>query len=75
LLLVYELGIKQLYICPDLNYGAAVHADKWIPILPIPMPPCSGHRLMSGWRKITYDKEYLKTHAVGYDKFFDYVLR
>ena len=29
-----ELGIKQIYICPDLNYGAAVHADKWIPILP-----------------------------------------
>ena len=29
-----ELGIKSIYICPDLNYGAAVHADKWIPILP-----------------------------------------
>ncbi len=29
-----ELGIKQVFICPDLNYGAAVHADKWIPILP-----------------------------------------
>ncbi len=29
-----ELGIKQVYICPDVNYGAAVHADKWIPILP-----------------------------------------
>ncbi len=27
-------GIKQVYICPDLNYAAAVHADKWIPILP-----------------------------------------
>ena len=29
-----EVGIKQVYICPDLNYGAAIHADKWIPILP-----------------------------------------
>jgi hypothetical protein len=29
-----EVGIKQIYICPDLNYGAAVHADKWIPVLP-----------------------------------------
>jgi len=29
-----ELGIKQVYICPDVNYGSAVHADKWIPILP-----------------------------------------
>jgi anaerobic selenocysteine-containing dehydrogenase len=22
-----EIGIKQVYICPELNYGAAVHAD------------------------------------------------
>ena len=29
-----ELGIKQVYICPDVNWGAAVHADKWIPIRP-----------------------------------------
>jgi trimethylamine-N-oxide reductase (cytochrome c) len=29
-----ELGIKQIWICPELNYAAAVHADKWIPILP-----------------------------------------
>src|SRR4030066_2554844 len=29
-----QAGIKQIYICPELNYGAAVHADKWIPVLP-----------------------------------------
>ena len=29
-----DLGIKQIYICPEVNYGAAVHADKWIPIKP-----------------------------------------
>jgi len=29
-----ELGIKSIYICPDLNYGAVIHADKWIPIRP-----------------------------------------
>ena len=29
-----EVGVKQVYICPDVNYGAAVHADKWIPIRP-----------------------------------------
>ena len=34
LLLLDGTGIKQVYICPDLNYGAAVHADKWIPVLP-----------------------------------------
>ena len=29
-----ELGIKQIYIAPDVNYANAVHADKWIPVLP-----------------------------------------
>ena len=29
-----EIGIKQIYVCPDLNYAAAVHADRWIPVLP-----------------------------------------
>ena len=27
-------GKKQVFISPDLNYSAAIHADKWIPILP-----------------------------------------
>lgn len=29
-----DIGVKQIYICPDVNYGAAAHADKWIPVLP-----------------------------------------
>ena len=29
-----DVGLKSVYVCPDLNYGAAVHADKWIPVLP-----------------------------------------
>jgi anaerobic selenocysteine-containing dehydrogenase len=29
-----RLGIKSLYLCPELNYRAAIHADKWIPIKP-----------------------------------------
>ena len=28
------MGVKQIYVCPDVNYGAAVHADKWIPVNP-----------------------------------------
>lgn len=69
-----ELGIKQVYICPDLNYGAAVHADKWIPIL-----PNTDAALYLGiayyWiEKGTYDKEYVDTHVVGFDKFKAYVM-
>jgi molybdopterin guanine dinucleotide-containing S/N-oxide reductase-like protein len=69
-----ELGIKQIYISPDVNYAAAVHADKWIPILPntdVALQLAIAYIwLVEG----TYDKEYLKTHAVGFDKFADYVL-
>jgi trimethylamine-N-oxide reductase (cytochrome c) len=69
-----ELGIRQVYICPDVNYGAAVHADKWIPIRPntdLAMQFC--HRLCVDYRG-HYDKEYLATHAVGFDKFRAHVL-
>ena len=69
-----ELGIKQVYISPDLNYAAAIHADKWIPILPntdVAMQLAIAYQwIVNG----TYDKEYVKTHVVGFDKFSDYVL-
>jgi trimethylamine-N-oxide reductase (cytochrome c) len=69
-----ELGIKQIYICPDLNYGAAVHADKWISILP--NTDAALHLAIAYlWIKAgTYDKEYVATHTVGFEKFENYVL-
>ena len=69
-----ELGIKQIYICPDLNYGAAVHADKWIPILPNTDVALQLAIAYVWLTENTYDKEYIKTHAVGFEKFADYVL-
>jgi len=69
-----ELGIRQVYVCPDVNYGAAVHADKWIPILP--GTDAALHLAIAHvWiTEGTYDKDYIATHAVGFDKFEDYVL-
>ena len=69
-----EMGIKSIYICPDLNYGAAVHADKWIPIVP---NTDAAMQLAIAYVWITegtYDKDYVATHTVGFDKFADYVL-
>jgi trimethylamine-N-oxide reductase (cytochrome c) len=69
-----ELGIKSVYICPDLNYGAAVHADKWIPIIP---GTDAALQLAVAYIWITegtYDKEYIATHTFGYEKFEEYVL-
>ncbi len=69
-----ELGIKQVYISPDLNYGAAVHADKWIPILPNTDAAMQLAIAYMWIKEGTYDKEYVKTHTVGFDKFKDYVI-
>ncbi len=69
-----DLGIKQIYICPEVNYGCAVHADKWIPIKP---NTDAAMRLAIAYVWLTegtYDKEYIAKHAVGFDKFAEYVL-
>ncbi len=69
-----ELGIKSIYICPDVNYAAAVHADKWIPIRP---GTDAALQLAIAYVWITqgtYDKKYIATHSVGFDKFEEYVL-
>jgi len=69
-----ELGIRQIYISPDCNYANAVHADKWIPVLPN-TDAALYLAIAYQWIKDgTYDKEYLETHAYGVDKFEDYVM-
>ena len=67
-------ALSSVYVCPDLNYGAAVHADKWIPVLP---NTDAALHLAVAYVWITensYDKVYIATHAYGFDKFEDYVL-
>ncbi len=69
-----EIGLKSVYVCPDLNFGAAVHADKWIPILPntdVALQLAIAYMWLT---EDTYEKEYIATHAYGFDKFSDYVL-
>ncbi len=69
-----ELGIKQIYVCPDLNYAAAVHADRWIPILPNTDAAMYLAITYHWFKHGSYDKEYLKTHAVGVEKYEAYVM-
>ncbi len=69
-----ELGIEQVYIAPDLNYAAAVHADKWIPILPNTDAALYLAIAHQWFKDGTYDKDYLATHAHGVDKFEAYVM-
>ena len=67
-------GIKQVYICPDLNYAAAVHADKWIPVLPNTDAALQLAIIHVWLSEDTWNKDYVATHAVGMDKVADYVL-
>jgi molybdopterin guanine dinucleotide-containing S/N-oxide reductase-like protein len=69
-----KVGIKQIYICPDLNYGAAVHADKWIPVLPNTDSALQLAIIYMWIKEGTFDKEYVKTHVVGMDKVEAYVM-
>ncbi|MEM3551620.1 MAG: molybdopterin-dependent oxidoreductase [Candidatus Bathyarchaeia archaeon] len=69
-----ELNIKQIFICPNLNYAAAVHADKWIPVRP---NTDAALQLAIAYIWITegiYDQEYVATHTFGFEKFKEYVL-
>lgn len=69
-----EMGIKRVFICPDLNYSAAVHADKWIPILPNTDMALQCAIAYVWIKEDTYKKEYLDTHTVGFDSFKAYIL-
>lgn len=69
-----ELGIKQIYVAPDLNYAAAVHADRWIPILPNTDAALYLAIAYVWITEGTYDKKYIETHTYGFDKFEEYVM-
>jgi molybdopterin guanine dinucleotide-containing S/N-oxide reductase-like protein len=69
-----NIGKKQVFICPDLNYSAAIHADKWIPILPNTDAALHLAIAYTWISEGTYDKGYVATHVVGFDKFSDYVM-
>lgn len=62
-----EVGVKQIYVCPDVNYGAAVHADKWIPVNPntdVALHMAIAYTwIEKGW----FDQEYVDSHSVGFD--------
>ncbi|MCI8468084.1 MAG: molybdopterin-dependent oxidoreductase [Eggerthellaceae bacterium] len=69
-----ELGIKSIWIAPDVNYANAVHADKWIPVYP---NTDAALQLAIAYVWLTeglYDKDYIASHAVGFDWFEYYVL-
>ena len=69
-----EIGVKCISIAPDVNYASAVHADKWIPVLPNTDAALQLALAYVWMTEDLYDKEYISTHADGFDWFEAYVL-
>lgn len=69
-----EIGVKAIYVCPDLNYAAAVYADKWIPVLPNTDAALQLAIAYVWIKEDLYDKEYIATHTDGFDWFEYYVM-
>ncbi len=71
---IKRAGIKLVFISPDLNHTAAVHADKWIPIRPNTDAALYLSIAYIWIKEGTYDEEYIETHTVGFDEFKKYVM-
>jgi len=69
-----EIGIKHIFISPDLNYAAAIHADKWIPVYPNTDTALLLGIAYTWFNEDTYDKDYIATHTHAFDKFKAYVV-
>lgn len=69
-----EIGVNSIYICPDLNYAAAVHADKWIPVLPNTDAALQLAIAYTWIKEGTYDQDYIDTHSIGFDNFKNYAM-
>ena len=69
-----ELRIQFIYIDPFNNFSSVKQADKWFgPRMGTDAALCEAIAYV--WiTEGTYDKEYIATHAYGFDKFEDYVL-
>ncbi len=69
-----ELGIKRVAITPNLNLGASLYADKWIPVLPKTDAAMMLAIAYTWLTENTYDQAYLDSHTVGFEKFRAYVM-
>ncbi|MFP3293562.1 MAG: molybdopterin-dependent oxidoreductase, partial [Nitrososphaeria archaeon] len=69
-----ELGVKFVIIDPFYNYTAVNFADKWIAPRPGTDTALAAAIAYVWISEGTYDKEYVETHTVGFEKWADYVM-
>jgi len=69
-----DIGVKSIYIAPDLNWQNAANPDKWIPVIP-GRDDALWCAIIHTWLKEdTWDKDYVATHAVGMEYIEDYIM-
>ena len=71
---LHSLGHKFIYVDPALNFSGVCQADKWIPLYPNTDAALELAIAYVWLSEGLYDKEYVATHAIGAEPFFDYVL-
>jgi trimethylamine-N-oxide reductase (cytochrome c) len=75
-----RLGIKQVYIAPDLNFQNASNPDKWIPVIPGRDDALLCAVIHTWLKEDTWDKEYVATHVAevngrnGMEYIEDYIM-
>lgn len=71
-----EAGIENIFVCPDLNYSANIHADKWIPVLPNSDTALLAAISYTWITEGTYDEAFVRdtNYCIGFDKWEAYVL-
>jgi trimethylamine-N-oxide reductase (cytochrome c) len=73
-----DCGIFLLHISPDLNFTGQPFnrfgKSKWIPVLANTDDALNLAVAYVWFTENTYDKDYLETHSVGWEKYRDYVL-
>lgn len=69
-----DAGIKQIVIDPYFNETAALYADQWLPILPETDEAMMLAIAYVWMKEDLYDKDFVASHTVGFEKFRDYVL-
>ncbi len=69
-----ELGKEMICVDPFCNYTSVCHTMKWIPILPNTDAAFHFGVIYTWLTEGLYDKDYVETHTVHFDKMADYVL-
>jgi trimethylamine-N-oxide reductase (cytochrome c) len=69
-----DAGIKQIVIDPYFNETAALYSDQWLPILPETDEAMMLAIAYVWMTEALYNKNFVASHTVGFEKFRDYVL-